>query len=572
MGPVTALKRRAAALLTTVIVVGAVGAAIPAVVSAAPIDVTPSDGLDFGDVPVGEVSAPLGFTFQATGEDPGPVFIGVEISQVDGGPFGITSNDCPELGLMPGNTCTVTLEFHPLVQGPRSATLVVNGQTSQSLFRSLRGSGVGVASPVAWPAGAHAGPAYTWNGGGALARTVQSGSQRLHLAYATNRIGGKWASDSGKHAGIYYIRSATGSTWSAPKRLNPSTQHAARLGLAAAGSRVYVTGVSQTKFVKYSPSAPRALYVRVNSAHGAATTWKSTIRLTSASGRVDYPTIAAAGNDAFVAWADSNSGKVKVAASHDRGRTWKTAGLGSTSAADSSGRLGLPSVSADGATVVVAWVANAAGTIKARVSVDHGKTWGSVVVVSPSAVGSPSTAVRGDRIAVTWSFGQSVAVRQRVAGTWLPAAEAVSLESQGDSGVSLQDVTGPPPVYAPAVALQDSGRIALTWAQVTTGGRWDLEWAESADGGASWFEAQTIGSSASSATRFNDWASVIWPTAGTRYVAWNGWTPNTNNYRLYLRTGNGAPSGATGASLPLTPSPAGVPSTVTGRDHGRGPR
>ena len=88
---------------------------------------------------------------------------------------------------------------------------------------------------------------------------------------------------------------------------------------------------------------------------------------------------------------------------------------------------------------------------------DHGRTWGSVVTVVPNAVGSPSTAVRGDRIAVTWSFGQSVAVRQRVAGTWLPAAEAVSLESQGDSGVSLQDVTGPPPVYAPAVALRIPG-------------------------------------------------------------------------------------------------------------------
>ena len=126
MSPVTAVKRRAASLITTVIVVGAVGGAMPAVVSAAPIDVTPSDGLDVGDVPVGEVSAPLGFTFQATGEDPGPVFVSVEISQVDGGPFAITSNDCPELGLMSGATCTVTLAFHPLVQGlrdPQSADL-----------------------------------------------------------------------------------------------------------------------------------------------------------------------------------------------------------------------------------------------------------------------------------------------------------------------------------------------------------------------------------------------------------------------------------------------------------------
>ena len=203
---------------------------------------------------------------------------------------------------------------------------------------------------------------------------------------------------------------------------------------------------------------------------------------------------------------------------------------------------------------------------------NHGRTWGSVVTVSPNSVGSPSTAVRGDRIAVTWSFGTSVAVRQRVAGTWLPVAEAVSLESLKATGLSPLDTGGAPPVYASAVALQDSGRIALTWAQLTTGGRWDLEWAESADGGGHWFQAQTIGSSASSATRVNDWPSVIWPSAGTRYVAWNGWTANTSNYRLFLRTGSGTPSGATSASFPWTPSAAVVPSSAIGQHWGRGPR
>src|SRR5262249_41291841 len=153
-----------------------------------------------------------------------------------------------------------------------------------------------------------AGPSYTWNEGAALGRTVVSGSQRLHAAYATDHIGSKWATDSGPYAGIYYVKSTTGATWTTPFRVNPSTQQSTELGLAAAGSRVYVTWVSQTKIVKFSPTAPRVLYVRVNTNHGAAANWRTTVRLSSTAGRVGVPTIAAAGTDVYVAWTSGNTG------------------------------------------------------------------------------------------------------------------------------------------------------------------------------------------------------------------------------------------------------------------------
>ena len=45
-----------------------------------------------------------------------------------------------------------------------------------------------------------------------------------------------------------------------PERINPRTQHATRSALAASGARVYVAWVSQTKIVRYSPSAAGPVY------------------------------------------------------------------------------------------------------------------------------------------------------------------------------------------------------------------------------------------------------------------------------------------------------------------------
>ena len=73
----------------------------------------------------------------------------------------------------------------------------------------LQGTAVAPPSGVTWGSNNNAGPAYTWNGGGALARTVQSGTQRLHLAYATTVLG-VWADNNGPYVGVYYVRSSTG--------------------------------------------------------------------------------------------------------------------------------------------------------------------------------------------------------------------------------------------------------------------------------------------------------------------------------------------------------------------------
>ena len=159
--------------------------------------------------------------------------------------------------------------------------------------------------------------------------------------------------------------------------------------------------------------------MRVNTAYGASTKWKSTVRLTSTTGRVDYPTIAAAsGYDAYIAFTDSVTGKVWIASTRDRGANWRKVSLGSTSLGTKDGKAGWPSVAVSGSTVAVAWVANGSGRVLMRVSVNRGSTWGPLEEISPQSLGDISATVRGGRIAVAWTTGDEVVLRQRANGTW----------------------------------------------------------------------------------------------------------------------------------------------------------
>ena len=132
--------------------------------------------------------------------------------------------------------------------------------------------------------------------------------------------------------------------------------------------------------------------------------------------------------------------------------------------------------------------------------------------------------------------------------------------------------------YGPAIALSGSAGIGVAWTGcVTTCETWssatraNLVWSESRDGGASWFAGQVIGSSsASSARRYNDYPSILWPSATVRHVLWNAGTAGTNAYRIVLRTGTGQVA-ATAASqvtaMPSEPSDDGTSvSPETGRE------
>ena len=451
-----------------------------------PVDASPAF-LDYGTMTLWSAHTPKQITVTNSG-GAAVTISGVAVSGAAAADFPVMTQTCTASPVAPSGSCTVTVGFTPTGAGSRVATLTISGPTPVG-DRPIALTGIGALPPYGITLGTtyRAGPAYTWNYGNALGRTLISGKQRLHMAYATARVGSSWAKDAGPYAGVYYTYSSSGSTWSAAERLNPSRQHALRLGLAASGSRVYATWVSQTKIVKYSGTAPRVLYVRVNTKHGGSSYWKSAVRLSSRTGRVDYPTIAASGYDVHVAWTDSVGGGVKVATSRDRGVTWRTASVGSTTLANSSGRTGVPAVALAGSTVAVAWIADKSGTVKARVSTDRGAHWGTTFTVGSGANGSVGVAVRGNRVAVTWTTADQVMLRLRVADVLRDPVAVASLPA-GE----------PPSPYSPAVVLQDPARVGVAWGEEIPDGDWsDLRWAESPDAGVTWYPAITFAAAAS---------------------------------------------------------------------------
>ena len=513
--------------------------------------------VDFGTVTLGAPPASAGVSITNTGS----VSLTIGTVAATGMAVGVSiaTDSCSAASIAPKSSCTVDLAYAPTAVGTLAAELLIPSDADTSpLIVPLQGTAMAPPSGVTWGSAYAAGPAYTWNGGNALGRTVQSGTQRLHLAYATDRVNGTWAKDIGPYVGVYYVRSSSGSSWTRPKRVSSSTQHAGRLALTAGGSRVYAAWVTVTRWHKFSPTAPRVLYVRVNTNHGASTSWRSAVRLTSTSGRVDYPAIAATGSDVYIAYTDANTGAVRLARSHDRGVTWSKRSVGSTAISTSQGKTGLPFVAASGSTVVVTWLSDVNGTVKARISTDRGGTWGTVQTVGGQSIGTPTAAVLGSRIAVAWTTPDDVVVRQRISGTWQPAKVIASLPAGED-----------PVPYGAQVALSGTTRIGVAWsAEKSTPYYSELKWAESANGGTVWFAAQTLASTSSSSRRANDLPSVLWPTASTRFVVWNGWTYGTYSYRLYLRKGSGAPVGPTSVATTWSPANSdeptfGLPERVT---------
>jgi len=434
--------------------------------------------------------------------------------------------------IAPAASCSVAVTFHPLGLGARTATLTIAGPLpiGERIF-ALTGTGIPPVSSVVWGTTRAAGPNFTWNDGWSLGRTVKSRVQQLHLIYETDVIGGKFVTNKGPYLGVYYIHSTTGSSWTAPFRLNPAKQNGARRALAASGSYVYTVWVSETSWVNYNPAKPRVLYVRVNSNHGASSAWKAPKALTSSTGRVDWPIIAASGAYVHIVWTDAKTGAIRIATSSNHGTTWRISTIGTTTyvASNGDGREGVPVVSVSGAYIVVAWAANQSDKLVARVSSNHGSTWSSTATIANTSYGAFAATNLGSRAAITWIDGNGVNVRVKTSSSW--AATRVVAPYNGD----VQ--------YSPAIALQSSNRLAVTWATFATTDMTSLMWAESPNNGVAFYQPQTLFDTNTASHTANDYPSVQWPSLSTRIVVWNGYNSAYTSYRLFVRIGTGTPTG-----------------------------
>ena len=520
--------------------------------------------IDLGSAGVGSATPPQTVHLTSDGID-NLTLSGISIGGANAADFAIASANCGVGQIPPHMTCDIAIRATPRATGVRTGQLVIGNDTFRGERRvDLRATGLAPVSKVGW-ATTRSGPSYSYNLGQSLARSVSSSATYLHATYTTDRVSGAWVDDNGPYAGINYVRTSNrGSTFTTPKRLNSSKQHGSRGSLAASGKYVYATWVSTTRWIAYRPTAPRVLYLRRNSNHGARTAWNTTKRLTSLTGRVDFPTVAAAGANVYVVYTDSATGSVKVKISRDRAATWKTVTIGSTASSTASGRYGIPRIAASGNTVVVAWLANGSGAVKARVSTNAGRTWSATGGLTGTSTDIPAVAALGARAAVAWTDGSSAVVRTWSAGAWS------SPRSTGRPAAFTQS-------YGAAIALSGSAGIGVAWTGcVTTCETWspatraNLVWSESRDGGASWFAGQVIGSSsASSARRYNDYPSILWPSATVRHVLWNAGTAGTNAYRIVLRTGTGQVAATAASQITAMPSGSSNDGTTVSPDTGR---
>lgn len=407
---------------------------------------------------------------------------------------------------------------------------------------------VGVAAPAAWAATTWSpGPTadsktgfvsgqYSWNYGSAASKV---GTNKIAFAYSSDA--GTTSSKQSVYARIGTVDPTTKAvTWDAPKLMSPKTQIADRITLGAGktNGNVYTAWASQTKYL-IDPAAPRVAYYR-GLVNGTLT---SPVKLSSGTGRVDYPVVTGAGNTVYVAYTNGDTGKITLKLSTDAGATFATKTLGSTTRDlnDGEGFGGWPGVCSDGTNFASAWL-DGTGKIGVVVSKDSGGTLAKKSI-------NPSSAAGGD----DEGWVQCDAVGSRIGFTWNQDDGVYYAEY---STASNSFVTSPTKAYSlpgGGYTASYSGSVSLTGAStvglaaplcVTNGcdytdntSRIDLKWLESTNKGGAWGAPTALANSTVAGKYLNDSPSPIFFDATTRYVIYNGWQANYKNYRLYLTTG-----------------------------------
>jgi hypothetical protein len=393
------------------------------------------------------------------------------------------------------------------------------------------------------------GPDGSWTFGSSLAKT----SGYLHNVHMAWR-------GSAPLMQVEYVRSTNGgASWKGaagggPTRLNYSTQHASYAAVATTGTHVYAAWTRLTSAgPDYVPSDSRTIQFRPSSDNG--TNWLTTtsgapkvVTLSSSTGRVDRPSVAASGSYVYIVWTDSNTGAIRLATSADYGAHWTTKPIGTTyvSLADHSGRWGMPAVAAYGSSVAVAWLASWSsasgyGAVTARVSTNKGSTW-TTRTLDTNSRDRVSVAAYGNRIAFSWVDTGAARLQVWQSGAW-QTQRMVSSSAFGSTNTYRAG-------YGPAVALVGSAGVSVAWAGcrnvncygISQATGVDVLWRESTNNGASWTSKQLIiASSQQSPLRYgNDSPDIEYGSSTKRYVHFQGWTDSDPfPWRVYQRTGVG---------------------------------
>lgn len=396
---------------------------------------------------------------------------------------------------------------------------------------------------VDWGTVRSVGSTYSYNFGGALARSTRNTTSYLHATYTTIKVGGDFVDDNGPFAGVYYRRgNSSGSDWGTAKRLNPKGEHADDGAVVASGRVIYAAYVSYEHWINYDPAEPRPITVRINSNHGAASAWLSRT-MEPLQTRVDRPSLAAWGTRGFLmTFTDADTGDIVLVTCPDltvgpSGCTGGTAGTTSRLAFNpDNGFAGRPVVAASGDTAAVAWLeSDDSVSYIMKVGDDD---WTDPAVLTAGPVDGLSIAAKGGRVAFGWADGDGVQVAPWTSGGGLGTPSTAA---------TFGDTETYKTAYSTAVALAGTSTVGVAFggcrrADCAGGSSTgvDLRWRQSANGGTSWGTASTIASySVSPERRINDFPSVVMTSATKRYVLFNIANPNITKFRIMLRVGTG---------------------------------
>ena len=395
---------------------------------------------------------------------------------------------------------------------------------------------------------------FSWNPGKSLA----TATGHLLSAWATDcpPPSGACATDRSPTMRVFVQRAAGGTVpaaWGRPARVSPRDVHAQRVSLAAAGALGAVGWVTQMSYLHYDPRARRVFWIRISTDRGR--TWRRAQRISTRSGRVDYPRVAVSDGSIAAVWTNAVTGEIRMAITANRGGTWTKGTVATTtSRSDGSreGYAGLPDIGMSGDDVAVVWFANPSGMTRAAFSssggadlLTPGGTSTMLVGTSPNdgerypaAAGSPTD---GDpRVAVAFTTNDGLIVRVWDGAT-LGAEVPVANFPSASGGKTYVDGYGPAvlPVALNDLLVGFAGCRARSGVSdpcdpSDPGARIDVLYTESGDGGSSWTPIQHV-AEATKRFRTNDEPSIA-TTSGRRRIAFDSYGPAFTRYRVRMRS------------------------------------
>jgi len=350
-------------------------------------------------------------------------------------------------------------------------------------------------------------------------------------------------SGSGTAREIWFRASSnTGGSFGSAIRISSNTGESVDASVAASGSYVYVAWADNTAVSGSGGSYE--IWMRVSNNNGAS--FGSAIRLTTNTGTSSLPSVAASGNNVYVAWEDTTS----VSGSGTAGEIWMRVSSNNGASFGSAIRISSnaywsenPSVAADGSYVYVAWddrtPVSGSGTnpeIWMRVSSNNGASFGSAIRLTTNTGWSEraSVAATESHVYVAWDDDTPVTGSGSAFEIWM----RVSANNGGSFGSAIRISSNAYNSLYPSVAF-DGSNVYVAWEDGTpvsgSGSASEIWIRASSNNGASFGSPVRMTTN----TGWSEEATVAF-SGGHVCVAWHDNTSVTGSggsYEVWGRTG-----------------------------------